>query len=111
MLPAGHREQRLQALLINRPRWDRASHTQDKTIMKKKSAFILLMLSLASMMFAAGQASAQERRGRTIDEVTTEAVHRAEVGQYPLIGLDPADAKEAFEGIHPADKDEWAPGF
>jgi esterase FrsA len=77
--------------------------------MKKKSAFIFLMLSLASTMFAAGQAP--ERRERTIDEVKTEAVHRAEVGQYPLIGLDPADVKEAFESIHTADKDEWAAGF
>src|ERR1700756_1041043 len=77
--------------------------------MKKKSAFIFLMLSLASTMLAAGQA--QERRERTLDEVKTEAVHRAEVGQYPRIGLDPADVKEAFESIHTADKDEWAAGF
>src|SRR5246500_943727 len=77
--------------------------------MKKKSAFIFLMLSLASTMLAAGQA--QERRERTLDEVKTEAVHRAEVGQYPLIGLDPADVKAAFESIHTADKDEWAAGF
>ena len=54
---------------------------------------------------------AQERRERTIDEIKVEAVHRAEVGQYPLIGLDPADVKEAFESIHTADKDEWAAGF
>jgi esterase FrsA len=53
----------------------------------------------------------EERRDRTIDEVKTEAVRRAEVGQYPLIGLDPADIKEAFESIHTADKDEWAAGF
>lgn len=54
---------------------------------------------------------AQEHRERTIDEIKTEAIHRAEVGQYPLIGLDPADVKEAFESIHTADKDEWAAGF
>ena len=54
---------------------------------------------------------AQERRERTIDEVKTEAIRRAEVGQYPLIGLDPADVKEAFENIHSADKDEWAAAF
>ncbi len=28
-----------------------------------------------------------------------------------MIGLDPADVKEAFETIHTADKDEWAAGF
>jgi cephalosporin-C deacetylase-like acetyl esterase len=54
---------------------------------------------------------AQERRERTIEEIKTEAIHRAEVGQYPLIGLDPADVKEAFESIHTSDKDEWAAAF
>ena len=46
----------------------------------------------------------QERRERTIDEIKVEAIHRAEVGQYPLIGLDPGDVKEAFETIHTATK-------
>ncbi|MGA2697589.1 MAG: alpha/beta hydrolase [Terriglobales bacterium] len=48
---------------------------------------------------------------RTIEEIKTEAVHRAENGMYPLIGLDPADVKEAFENIHSKDKDEWATAF
>ena len=30
---------------------------------------------------------------------------------YPLIGLDPADVKEAFNSIHTRDKDEWAAAF
>jgi esterase FrsA len=53
----------------------------------------------------------QDRRERTIDEIKTEAIHRAEVGQYPLIGLDPGDVKEAFESVHTSDKDEWAAAF
>jgi esterase FrsA len=53
----------------------------------------------------------QQRAERTIDEIKTEAVHRAEVGQYPLIGLDPADVKEAVASIHTRDKDEWASAF
>jgi hypothetical protein len=61
--------------------------------------------------FATPGAYAQERRERTIDEIKTEAIHRAEVGQYPLIGLDPADVKEAFEAVHTAEKDEWAAAF
>jgi esterase FrsA len=63
------------------------------------------------MVAAMSSAQDKEHRERTIDEVKTEAIHRAEVGQYPLIGLDPADVKEAFESIHTADKDEWAAGF
>lgn len=53
----------------------------------------------------------QERRERTIEEIKAEAIHRAEVGQYPLIGLDPSDVKEAFQSIHTSDKDEWAAAF
>ncbi len=53
----------------------------------------------------------QQRTERTLDEIKTEAVHRAENGMYPLIGLDPVDVKEAFTSIHTRDKDEWAAGF
>ena len=69
---------------------------------------LVLLLIAAALVSSAG---AQEHRERTIDEVKAEAVHRAEVGQYPLIGLDPADVKEAFGSIHTADQDEWAAGF
>jgi esterase FrsA len=72
-----------------------------------QSVSMAMMLALAAIPL--GQA--QERRERTIEEIKPEAIHRAEVGQYPLIGLDPADVKEAFESIHTADKDEWAAGF
>ena len=65
----------------------------------------LTILVTSAVLFA------QERRERTIDEIKTEAIHRAEVGQYPLIGLDPNDVKDAFETIHTAGKDEWAAGF
>src|SRR5882672_7017498 len=53
----------------------------------------------------------QQSPERTLDEIKTEAIHRAENGMYPLIGLDPADVKEAFASIHTSDKDEWAAGF
>jgi len=75
---------------------------------KGQPCFSLLVFAL---LFGSAMANGQERRERTIDEIKTEAVHRAEVGQYPLIGLDPNDVKEAFETIHTADKDEWAAGF
>jgi len=54
---------------------------------------------------------AQERPERTLEEIKTEAIHRAENGMYPLIGLDPADVREAFVSIHTRDKDEWAAAF
>jgi len=67
---------------------------------------------VAAIIFQVGTPCfAQVRAERTIEEIETEAVHRAEVGQYPLIGLDPGDVREAFKSIHTRDKDEWAAGF
>lgn len=77
--------------------------------MRDGTHYAILALFLASVLPCL--TVAQERRERTIDEIKTEAIHRAEVGQYPLIGLDPADVKDAFETIHTSDKDEWAAGF
>jgi esterase FrsA len=81
--------------------------------MKIRSQIYSAACLLVFFALISGSASAQkeERRERTIDEIRVEAIHRAEVGQYPLIGLDPGDVKEAFEGIHTKDKDEWAAAF
>jgi hypothetical protein len=42
--------------------------------------------------FGATTLRAQQKE-RTLDEIKTEAVKRAETGMYPLIGLDPADVR------------------
>ena len=75
------------------------------------SLAMLLAIPLALIFPLTIPCLAQQHAERTIDEIKTEAVHRAEVGQYPLIGLDPGDVKEAFNSIHTRDKDEWAAGF
>ncbi len=62
--------------------------------MKSKIYFAFLVLLLLCGVLVSESLWAQERRERTIDEIKIEAVHRAEVGQYPLIGLDPGDVKE-----------------
>src|SRR5271154_3932488 len=69
------------------------------------SVVVSLAMSLLSIPCSS------QRAERTIDEIKTEAIHRAEVGQYPLIGLDPGDVREAFNSIHTRDKDEWAAAF
>jgi esterase FrsA len=80
------------------------------------SAFFMFV-SIGALAQGAAEQPAQppapkeERRERTIDEIRVEAIRRAQVGQYPLIGLDPADVTEAFQNIHTADKDEWAAAF
>jgi esterase FrsA len=68
------------------------------------------LLILFSVEFAS-VLSAQTQKERTLDEIKTEAIKRAENGMYPLIGLDPADAREAFASIKTTDKDEWAAAF
>lgn len=67
----------------------------------------LLVLILSAAMWSSLPASAQ-RSERTLDEIKTEAIHRAEVGGYPLIGIDPADLQEAFKSIQTRNPDEWA---
>jgi len=73
----------------------------------------LVRLALGCLVSAllAGSSYAQEGKERTLDEIKGEAVHRAENGMYPLIGLDPGDVREAFTSIHTKDKDEWAAAF
>jgi esterase FrsA len=66
---------------------------------------ILFVLAPTSTAFP------QAQRERTLDEIKTEALKRAENGMYPLIGLDPADLREAFASIKTRDKDEWAAAF
>ncbi|HZZ15853.1 MAG TPA: hypothetical protein VFE08_07820, partial [Candidatus Sulfotelmatobacter sp.] len=90
-------------------------------LMKKSNYFSVAVFLSAFVAFVSvgvfGQTSEQkpaqkeERRERTIDEIRVEAIRRAQVGQYPLIGLDPGDVTDAFQNIHTADKDEWAAGF
>src|SRR6202049_1436575 len=63
------------------------------------------------MVVLTGAVFAQEQHERTLDEIKAEAIHRAENGMYPLIGLDPADVREALASIKTRDKDEWAAAF
>ncbi len=86
-------------------RQDQPSARQPLALTMNLAMTLVLVLPLSISCFA------QQRPERTIDEIKTEAIHRAEVGQYPLIGLDPGDVREAFNSIHTPDKDEWAAGF
>src|SRR5712672_3044783 len=80
---------------------------------KHDSKFLGIAIALAcsSLCAVCTQAQAQATKERTIDEIRTEAIKRAENGMYPLIGLDPADVREAFAAIKTSDYDEWAAAF
>jgi len=72
---------------------------------------LLYRLSVLLLLALAERSQAQPQKERTLDEIKTEALKRAENGMYPLIGLDPADVREAFSHINTTDNDEWAGAF
>src|SRR6202795_2540005 len=74
----------------------------------RRTAFLSLMFCVGLIGSTTIQAQQQER---TLEEIKEEAVKRAENGMYPLIGLDPADVREAFALIHKMDDEEWAAAF
>ena len=71
----------------------------------------LCLLAVVSLFPFRPELRAQQQKERTLDEVKSEAIKRAENGMYPLIGLDPADVREALGNIKTSDHDEWAAAF
>ena len=70
-----------------------------------------LLLAFLALLPAAISTMAQAGQERTLEEIKVEAIKRAENGMYPLIGLDPADLREAFAAIKTRNYDEWAAAF
>jgi esterase FrsA len=70
-----------------------------------------LLLASVVALLATRAAFGQAQKERTLEEIKSEAIKRAENGMYPLIGLDPADVREAFASIKTSDNDEWAAAF
>lgn len=79
--------------------------------MIRKMSFLEGAILLGLVLLLSLPAFPQEREERTIEEIKIEAIRRAENGIYPLIGIDPADVKEALASVHTKDKDEWASAF
>src|SRR6204780_5368603 len=69
----------------------------------------MLVFSFCSIALATR--AQQLRPERTIEEIKAEAITRAENGQYPCIGQNPDDLREAFAAIKTRDRDEWAAAF
>ncbi|HEV2101942.1 MAG TPA: alpha/beta hydrolase [Candidatus Acidoferrum sp.] len=76
-----------------------------------RNVYLTLFAALVLAGFAHESRAQQPQKERTLDEIKTEAIKRAENGMYPLIGLDPADVREAFSHINTTDNDEWAAAF
>src|SRR5689334_1915676 len=67
-----------------------------------------LLASLAIVACGPAPAAAQIAPPRTLDELKAETQTRADRNAYPLIGLKPADVREALAHITSLDRDEWA---
>jgi esterase FrsA len=64
------------------------------------------ILAATSMCLISGAVSAQTA-DRTIDEIKSETLARAQTGAYPTLGIQPADASDALGRIKTRDPDEW----
>src|SRR5579871_2462585 len=62
----------------------------------------------AALTALAGHAASAQTTDRTIDEIKTETLARAQTGAYPALGIQPADASEALSRIKTRDPDDWA---
>src|SRR5258707_884626 len=67
-----------------------------------------LWLTLLAAALAAGEPASAQTADRTIDEIKTETLARAQTGAYPALGIQPADAMDALGRIKTRDPDEWA---
>jgi esterase FrsA len=65
------------------------------------------ILFAALMSVVSGSLSAQTA-DRTIDEIKTETLARAQTGAYPALGIQPGDASDALGRIASRDPDQWA---
>ena len=66
-------------------------------------------LTFAAVLIGlAGETASAQTTDRTIDEVKTETLARAQTGAYPVLGIHPNDASEALSRIKSRDPDEWA---
>jgi esterase/lipase len=86
-------------------------HRRSAKFVKLFSTSFAIALAVVVILPLSIPAFSQQHAERTIEEIKTEAVRRAEVGQYPLIGLNASDVSEALKSVHTKDKDEWAAAF
>ena len=75
-----------------------------------RSSFITVCMSLLAAMAQLGAAprALAQITDRTIEQIKTESLLRAERGAYPLGGLDLQDVRDALSRISTRDPDEWA---
>jgi esterase FrsA len=69
-------------------------------------AFSLILFSVLTCVVS--EIASAQTADRTIDEIKTETLARAQTGAYPALGIQPVDASDALGRIRSRDPDEWA---
>src|SRR5258708_35204543 len=67
-----------------------------------------LAIAAFALAVAGARSEAQTGGGRTLEELKAEGMARAERNAYPLIGLKPAEGREALDRLTSLDRDERA---
>src|ERR1700750_2750375 len=68
-------------------------------------------LSILLVCLAWSASASAQNADRTIEEIKTETLARAQTGAYPTLGIAPGDARDALARIKTRDPDEWAAGW
>jgi esterase FrsA len=71
----------------------------------------LFMIAAIALVGLGGKTASAQTTDRTIDEIKTETLARAQTGAYPALGIQPADASDALSRIKSRDPDDWAAGW
>ena len=69
---------------------------------------LMSLAALLALLFSFAGSAAWAQADRTIEEIKTETLARAQTGAYPTLGIQPADAVEALGRIRTREPDEWA---
>jgi len=69
---------------------------------------VFLTVCAGALIALASETASAQTTDRTIDEIKTETLARAQTGAYPALGIQPTDASDALGRIHSRDPDEWA---
>ena len=69
---------------------------------------LFTLIAAVALIGLFGETALAQTTDRTIDEIKTETLARAQTGAYPALGIQPVDASDALGRIHSRDPDEWA---
>jgi esterase FrsA len=68
----------------------------------------LSLILVSAAIGCISQTASSQTADRTIEEIKTETLARAQTGAYPALGIQPGDASDALGRLKTRDPDEWA---